>query len=169
MRFAYADPPYMGKAKKHYGGEEVDQLALIRELDADFDGWALSCNATDLRYLLPTCPTRARTLAWVKANAALKKNVGLTYAWEAVILAPGRKRSHTDGFVNDWIRTAATVAGRVDGKTFVGAKPEPFSYWLFEAANLRAGDEFHDLFPGTGAVTRAWEKWSGQLKMRLAG
>lgn len=31
MIFAYADPPYPGQAKKHYGREEVDHAELERE------------------------------------------------------------------------------------------------------------------------------------------
>jgi site-specific DNA-adenine methylase len=41
--FAYADPPYVGQAKRHYNSEEVDHVALIQMLVSDFpDGWALS-------------------------------------------------------------------------------------------------------------------------------
>ena len=32
MRFAYADPPYIGQAKKHYDCEEVDHWELTRRL-----------------------------------------------------------------------------------------------------------------------------------------
>lgn len=42
---------------------------------------------------------------------------------------------------------------------FPGAKPANFCYWLFEGMNLTAGDEFHDVFPGSGAVGEAWNKW----------
>jgi hypothetical protein len=30
---------------------------------------------------------------------------------------------------------------------------------MFEGLNLTPEDEFHDLFPGSGAVGEAWEKW----------
>lgn len=36
MRFAYADPPYAGQARKHYGTAEVDQGALVRRLVDEF-------------------------------------------------------------------------------------------------------------------------------------
>lgn len=42
---------------------------------------------------------------------------------------------------------------------FPGAKPEKFCFWVFEGLNLEPEDEFHDLFPGSGAVSEAWEKW----------
>jgi len=47
VRFAYADPPYPGQSKKHYGDHpdyagEVDHPALIAQLVAEYpDGWAL--------------------------------------------------------------------------------------------------------------------------------
>ncbi len=40
-----------------------------------------------------------------------------------------------------------------------GAKPERVCHWVFEGAGLDPQDELHDLFPGSGAVTRAWESW----------
>lgn len=37
-----------------------------------------------------------------------------------------------------------------------GAKPEAVCRWLFEVADLHHDDELDDLFPGSGAVSRAW-------------
>lgn len=34
-----------------------------------------------------------------------------------------------------------------------------FCYWLFEVLNLQPEDQFEDLFPGSGAVSVAWNKW----------
>jgi hypothetical protein len=41
-------------------------------------------------------------------------------------------------------------------RNFPGAKPECFCWWIFDLLGLQADDEFHDLFPGSGAVGRAW-------------
>ena len=62
MRFAYADPPYPGKAKKHYGSDarEVHHGLLVAHLNGDFDAWALSTNGTTLRYVLQFCPDDVR-------------------------------------------------------------------------------------------------------------
>lgn len=54
MKFAYADPPYVGQAKKHYSADprcaEVDHAELIARLCADFpDGWALSLSSPSLK------------------------------------------------------------------------------------------------------------------------
>ena len=44
-------------------------------------------------------------------------------------------------------------------KGFPGAKPDKFSFWIFEGLNLLPTDNFTDVFPGSGAVTDAWDKW----------
>jgi len=48
-------------------------------------------------------------------------------------------------------------------KGLVGAKPEGFCMWLFDLLQMNPDDEFHDLFPGTGGVMLAWEKWRRRL------
>lgn len=41
MRVAYADPPYVGQSRKHYGGAEVNHRLLIAHLCDEFpDGWS---------------------------------------------------------------------------------------------------------------------------------
>jgi hypothetical protein len=62
VRFAFADPPYPGQSKRHYGDHddyagEVDHAVLIAELEQDFpDGWALSTSVAALPAILPLCP-----------------------------------------------------------------------------------------------------------------
>lgn len=90
MRFAYADPPYLGLATKFYGGmhpsaADYDRIethaALIERLQSEFaDGWALSMTSGNLRDLLPLCPRGARVGAWVKPFASFKPGVGVAYA-----------------------------------------------------------------------------------------
>ena len=46
---------------------------------------------------------------------------------------------------------------RKSGRT--GAKPEGFCRWMFAVLGMQPGDELVDLFPGTGAVTQAYEAW----------
>jgi hypothetical protein len=52
-----------------------------------------------------------------------------------------------------------------DEQTVFGQKPWGFSFWMFEALGLQPEDEFVDIFPGSGAVTRAWEAWRKQGDM----
>lgn len=161
MRFAYADPPYIGQARKHYGPEakEVNHPLLIAHLE-EFDGWALSLSAPTLRTILPMCPDDVRVCAWVKPFAAFKRNVTQAYAWEPVLVKPVRRRSVENPTIRDWVSVPITLQRGVSG-----AKPEAFCRWLFEFAGLTADDEFTDIFPGSGAVGRAWDSWSSQLRL----
>lgn len=168
MRFAYADPPYFGCAVKHYGHQhenahEYDTLdahkRLVERLIGEFpDGWAMSLGAPSLRYILPLCPADCRVGAWVKPFASFKPNVNPAYCWEPVIFYGGRSASDRGG------RAAATVRDYVSANITLqrgtsGAKPDAFCFWIFEFLGAKDGDEFHDLFPGSGAVGRAWETW----------
>src|SRR6185312_13080131 len=109
MRVAYADPPYVGQAKKHYRADprcaEVDHDALIHHLELEYpDGWALSASSPSLRLILPLCPVDVRVAAWVKPFAIFKPGVNPAYAWEPVIWRGGRqKRDRTEPTVRDWI------------------------------------------------------------------
>lgn len=155
-RVAYADPPYVGMAKRHYGNEpdfagEVDHEELILSL-SEYDGWALSATSTSLRYLLPMCPEDVRVMAWVKTFCAYK-SARVAYSWEPVIVKelPRTKGQHpTRDFVPERIAMQ---------KGLIGAKPERFCYWLFNVIGLRPVDDFVDLFPGTNGVSEAWQKW----------
>ena len=156
MKVAFADPPYVGQALKHYGEEEVDHPALIASLCKDYpDGWALSCSSPSLRTLLPLCPPDVRVMAWVKPFAIFKPNVNPAYAWEPVIVRGGRQpRDRSEPTVRDWVSANITLK-----RGLVGVKPDAFCFWLFEVLGLFPDDTFVDLFPGSGAVTRAWEYW----------
>ena len=148
MIFAYADPPYVGQAKRHYGDEEVDHEALIKKLVTEFpDGWALSCSSPSLRMLLPLCPEDVRVMAWVKPFAVFKPNVGVAYAWEPVIVRGGRKRTRRQLTVRDWVSANITLK-----KGLVGAKPEAFYRWLLDVLNTQDEDEVVDMFPGTATL-----------------
>jgi len=156
MKFAYADPPYVGYARRYEEKMEVDHADLIERLGS-FDGWALSASSPSLKILLPMCPEDVRVGAWVKPFCSWNTNPA--YAWEPVIFRGGRKKPKFP-VVRDWISVVAPIK-----KGMVGTKPEMFCYWMFEILGAQRGDEFVDVFPGSGAVTRAWETWSAQLKM----
>lgn len=168
MRLAYADPPYIGCAhlyKDHpdYAGE-VDHAQLIERLEDEFDGWVLHASATltsEATIAPLVLKTGARKCAWVKGFAAFKRNVPVAYAWEPVYIKPARKPVVSKRQVNrDWIQESITLR-----KGLTGAKPEAVCHWAFELLGARPEDELHDLFPGTGAVTRAWETWRGKFTL----
>lgn len=164
MRIGYADPPYPGQSAKHYKRHpdyagEVDHERLLLELDRDYDGWLLHTSSTALPDVLSTAVklgvTEYRVMAWVKPFAAFKANVPVAYAWEPVLIKPVRKPVVIDVLVmRDWISEPITMK-----KGLTGAKPANVCYWAFAMLGAQADDEFIDLFPGTGAVTEAWERW----------
>ena len=166
MKIAYADPPYLSQARKHYAGEssyagEVDHAALIAQLEAEYpDGWALSCSTPSLATLLPLCSPGVRVGAWIKPFASFKPGVNPAFAWEPVIFAGGRKRGRTEPTVRDWVSASITLR-----RGLSGVKPVAFCYWLFALLGMEPGDVLDDLFPGTGAVTEAWRKYQGRMAL----
>ena len=178
MRFAYADPPYLGMCARYghnhpEGDRPFDGLCwdesethrlLLDWLCAEFpDGWAYSLSAPSLSALLPFCPADARVCAWVKPFAAFKKHVTQAFAWEPVIVRPLRRRPEDEPTVRDWVAVPITLQ-----RGTVGAKPAGFSRWLFEFAGLQTDDEFMDVFAGSGAVAVAYERWRVQSPLSFA-
>ena len=169
MKFAYADPPYLGLGAKFYGDRHADAAdcdspewhrALIERLCDEFsDGWALSLHTPTLRTILNMCPDDVRVGAWVKPFAAFKKNVTRAYAWEPIILRGGRKIPITQHTVRDWIEAPAVKESITMRRGFPGAKPAAVTRWIFDWLNMEPGDEFVDLFPGSGAVGVAYLAW----------
>lgn len=174
LTIAYADPPYLGCCglynHHHPDGRcwddpETHRL-LIEQLVSRYpDGWAMSCKSGSLRTLLPMCPDDVRVGAWVKTFCAFKKGVRPAYAWEPVIYWRGRNPG--SGFPHappikggkqttpkDFIAEPITLK-----RGLTGAKPERFCLWMFDLMGLRPSDDFVDLFHGSGAVWRAWEKF----------
>ena len=148
----------MGQAKKHYSHDpkcaEVDHRALIAEMCARYDGWALSCSTPSLWDILPLCPREVRVGAWVKPFAAFKVNVNPAYAWEPVIFWGGRRRTRNQPTERDWFSHSITLK-----KGLSGAKPKKFCFWLFEFMGMTPTDTLIDLFPGTGVVGVSYEEW----------
>ncbi|MCU7724578.1 hypothetical protein ODJ79_12695 [Actinoplanes sp. KI2] len=169
LRLAYADPPYPGKAwlyRDHpdYAGE-VEHASLIARL-ASYDGWALSTSAAALPAVLALCPPGVRVAAWHRGERPTPSRWPLN-AWEPVIYSGGRPAdpSHAehplaarrvDSLVHG-IAPMTTLPGRV-----VGAKPAAFCRWVFDLLGATSEDSLDDLFPGSGAVARAWAAYAGQ-------
>jgi hypothetical protein len=158
-RLAYADPPYPGNAHLYrdhpdYRGE-VDHTALIHRLST-YDGWALSTSATALPTVLALCPPGVRVAAWHRGERPTRSFAPLS-AWEPVIYHGARPVDPPRGFprrVDSLVHGVApmtTLPGRV-----IGTKPAAFCRWLFQLLGALPGDSLDDLFPGSGAVTRAW-------------
>jgi len=100
-------------------------------------------------------------MAWVKGFAAFKRNVSVAYAWEPVIVKAARKPVVNKRLtMRDWVQCSITLR-----KGLTGAKPEAVCHWAFEMVAARPDDELCDLFPGTGAVSKAWKTWQGKFTL----
>lgn len=158
MKFAYADPPYFGSAKKLYGKHHPDAAAydtlaahkqLVYRLTDEYpDGWALSMTSGNLYDILPLCPRGVRIGAWVKPFAIFKPNVNPGYTWEPVVFHGGRQpRSRIEPTVRDFVSANITLR-----KGLTGAKPVEVCNWILDFLGYQPGDSLDDLFPGTGVM-----------------
>lgn len=165
MRFCYADPPYPGQAKRHYADHpdyagEVDHAELIERL-AGYDAWALSTSANALQSVLALCPP-VRVLIWRKVPGSPMGDK-IIYSYEPVLLCNGRRPTDYTRDVVEAMPQGFLMSFRARPTNHVtGAKPDAFYRWLFAVAGLSADDDFHDLFPGSGAASHAWAQWIAQ-------
>jgi hypothetical protein len=188
MRFAYADPPYPGQAKRHYGdhadyGGEVNHAELVPRLERDYpDGWALSTSVAALADVLRLCPvgepskkrawggsvklgTGVRICAWVRTGIPFPPS-RVMWAWEPLILrTPHWRQRHAHDFVTDTL--FATQPRGFLGNDITGQKPLAFCHWMFNLLGAGPDDELDDLFPGSGAVSRAWAAWQAQGRLAV--
>jgi hypothetical protein len=145
----------------------VESAFLLQELEADYDGWALHTHVPGLLTLSPLLPEGVRVCVWCKRWVPFHKGVGVAHAWEPVLVKACRRRPGPEGdrpVVRDWLDTMPTFS-----KGVAGAKPPEVCAWIFELAGLEYEDELVDLFPGSGAVTKAWEEWSRQPELPSGG
>ena len=166
MRLAYADPPYPGQAKRHYGDHpdyagEVDHAVLVAQLE-EYDGWALSTSAAALPEVLALCPRDVRVAAWVIMNTEPPGYRGTWHwSWEPVIVSAARPPKIT---TRDVLRCPA-ARGWYGDSEITGQKPSAFSSWVWALIGAEPDDSLDDLFPGSGAVGRAWDTFTRQLAL----
>ena len=163
LRFAYADPPYLGMCGKHYGHRHDPPWGCWNDLDthralidslAAFDGWALSSGSSQLQRILALCPDDVRIGAWCKPFANFRPGVNPGYTWEPVIFRGARRRTdRTEPTVRDYL-----VESRPHTLGLPGAKPASFCRWVLDLLGYRDCDEMTDIFPGTGGLGRAAEQ-----------
>lgn len=172
LRCAYGDSPYLGCCGLYGHVHEGENPALygcwdeldtwkryLAWLDDEYpDGWAFSCNSTNLRDLLPLCPPDVRVSAWVKPFHVYKKGVRPAYAWEAVVWRGGRnpqwghkhpppEKGGQATTPKDFVSCNITLK-----KGLTGSKPEAVCEAIVAWLGLVEGDELHDVFPGLGQM-----------------
>jgi hypothetical protein len=164
MKIAYADPPYPGSAKRHYGSQEVSHQILVQGLIDNFDGWALSTGSKDLWAILPLCPEKVRVCAWTKPYNSMHSNTAPIYAWEPLIVMPARTGRRSPFFIKDYIESKPPIfdRGMKCSSSLHGQKPKDFYFWMFKMLGATPADEYTDLFPGTGNGDRYWKEFRAQ-------
>lgn len=160
MKFAYADPPYFKQGKRRYGAlhaeagvwdNQESHLNLIEMLYIEYpNGFALSCNPSDLSWILSKYPN-LRVCVWAKTFHQIKPTT-VQYAWEPLLLHGGRTVYKRKPMVRDWISCARSMR-----KGLPGAKPLTFNNWVLDLLNYQEGDVIDDLFPGTHGLAEAIE------------
>lgn len=165
MRFAYADPPYLGCGKL-YADRHPDAMAwndiethrrLVDRLCNEYpDGWAMSLSATSLKPLLALCPDDVHVAAWSRPNSQPFYPVRVVKSWEPVIFRGGRKLFGGAAIERDILVHPFVNQG------LIGSKPRKFCRWIFGLLGAARGDVLDDLFPGTQAISAAWADWAGE-------
>jgi hypothetical protein len=171
-RFAYADPPYPGKAGYYPERQEVDHASLLEQLVNGYpDGWALSTSAPALRDVLPMCPVGISVCVWRRRTRPTRSRGPLS-AWEPLLVHRGRAlQTGRPQTVLDHL----DYRGRYDAMpgALVGMKPPEFAVWMFSLLGAEPGDELVDLFPGSGTIGRAWALYTSSgpdvARERLGG
>ena len=164
MKFAYADPPYYKQGKRLYSDTHADaavwdnktaHIDLIHRLNSEYlDGWALSCNPSDLAWLLPHCPD-VRVCVWAKTFHQIRPLCSVQYAWEPVLVHGGRQIRNRKPMVRDWLACARSMR-----KGLVGAKPSEFNVWILDLLGyLPDEDTIDDLYPGTYGLQKVLETY----------
>jgi hypothetical protein len=163
MKFAYADPPYYMNGVRHYGdhpeahiwdSKDAHYELIGRLLEEYPDGWALSCNPSDLYWILPIVPD-ARVCAWVKTFHQIRPLVSVQYSWEPVLLVGGRKVKNRRPMVRDWIPAARTLR-----KGVIGSKPASFHVWILDLLAFDPDqDTIDDIFPGANGLSKILETY----------
>ena len=122
--------------------------------------------------MLRLCPPGTRTCVWVRGVRKTPSRRALC-AWEPLLVFGGRPRRVA---VAEDLCDVLAWGGRQRSPpgAIVGMKSAPFCEWMFRLLGARACDDFVDLFPGSGAVGRAWclytaDVAASSLPSRLAG
>ena len=175
MKFAIADPPYLGRAHRWYGvggrakggglgradshpeaykwDHPAMHLKLAAELLLDYDGFALACTPHSLSTYLSVIPTHSengiKLLSWIKPGS-MPTGSRITPSWEAVIIRiPKERKARAVGKqMVDYLICSAPRSG------YAGSKPAEWTDWVLNAMGVEAGDTVVDLFVGSGKVSK---------------
>ena len=186
MKFAIADPPYLGRASTWYGssmrksqkGKLFGGTANVGFKPADYHPEAFKWDLLEThKLLIDKLESEYDGFAVAMAHDNLQKLISyfrpnikimIWHKWSI----PSRARVQ-NRFEPVAIRIPKTRKGAIKGKTmndiltyktktnqgFTGAKPLAWTEWVLNAMGVQTGDSVDDLFNGSGSVAIAIEKY----------
>lgn len=184
MKIAIADPPYLGRAVRWYGeggcgdGYGKNQAdnhpeahiwdnpethkQLVRDLQANYDAWAIAMSVHSLSTYLDVVDTDSRNGirvgVWQKTNPP-PSGSRILNAWEPVLFyIPAERRGYGTGVTLNDVLTAPRPS-----RNFVGSKPAAWTEWVLDILGWQIEDEVTDIFTGSGAVSEAVENMGSRL------
>lgn len=129
--------------------DHANHRALLEDLMATYDGWAIATSLDGLDAYGPL-PPGARKLIWRKLSST-RGGGRIMVTMEAVIVYPHHTRRGDPGplgQVSDFLQCEPPA-----GAKFAGAKPTRWTRWVLDALGYdQNADTVDDLFPGSGYV-----------------
>jgi len=139
----------------HLWDKPETHQALVQELNANYDGWAIAMSVHSLSTYLSIIETDSRNgirvAVWHKPSA-FPSGSRIANNWEPVLIkVPSARKGRTNGLqsVSD-VLTCTPLRSN-----FVGAKPTEWTQWVLSLMGYQNGDDVTDYFLGSGAVTNA--------------
>lgn len=112
------------------------------------------------------CPVGIRVCAWRRQVRPTRSHRPLS-AWEPLLVYGGRElpTDRPQEVINH-----LDYRGRYDSYpgALVGMKPPEFAVWMFAQLGAQPGDQLDDLYPGSGAVSRAWQLYTSRGPAAIA-
>jgi len=189
LKLCIADPPYLGRAVRWYGtggcgnghgkgqadnhpeanrwDDPKSHIALVKDLQSNYDGWAIALTVHSLSTYLSVLDTDSRNgirvCVWHKPSAS-PSGSRIGNHWEPVIVKVAKDRK---GRQNDLKNTKDVLTANPNRKGFVGSKPIQWTHWVLDLMGYQEGDEVIDLFNGSGAVKEAIKFYGQQSTLQL--
>lgn len=171
MRFAYADPPYPGRARLYrdhpdFAGE-VDHHRLVEQLTTGYpDGWALSTDARSLPFVLSCLAgVDVSVAAWFRRRRPHATAARPVSSWEPVVFAGGRQlspSSTSDVSCVDRVDVSCTDPGDASGGELdvsCGDRRDVSRLQRFDALICRSGPRTTDPGRVIGTKPAAFAYW----------
>jgi hypothetical protein len=135
---------------------------LIKQLESDYDGFALCLAHDNLQQLLPLFSVKVKVCIWHKWTLPSGSCISNTYE-PVIVRVPDSRRRAIKGATTPDLLTYK----KKEGMGFAGRKPKAFTYWLLDLLQYKENDQVDDLFNGSGAIIDALNSYRQELSTRV--